>query len=1207
MSYSPQYDNNSSTATVDEHVLLDSLAKLMAFAAELRRVDPTHGAFRLNELVYHQPDAALADLALVRAHVTHLEGAIRAGTWKGKGPAAASEGPIGGSAPYALYHPAQPPPSPVQHHLQEPVAAELVSPAAPVRAPGWTPPGAAKLSELAVPQEPPRSGSGGRAPYLTDAVHNSPIAYADHAEPYSYYSAGAEGAARSRPPAAASSLRSSWPAQHDSGAIYEAAPVNPAIARSASRPPPPSAMTSQSSHSSSPDAAGMKGGPGSITASMFPPVDPSQVRPENVYVAFLEHRKSDPSSMDINLKAGDRVRITCVMDGNQIALGINVATGAEGTFPLACITQQLGGEGKKAATPGYTPTSSSSAQQSRSAESGSTLASTGGGSSSSAPQPGQPGRYLAVKTFNAQNELETSLKLGDEVDVMFFGGDNGETAYGLHRMTKIQGAFPASHLRLMPDAPTFQEEEDQWQQKSPTSPVSAGSVNKAEELYAQEHAFAIASGMELPSRTTSLSVRRASTSSSAQSEGLSRTSSVYDTSRSDIVPADYHSYHQHHHPHQQHLSHRPAPSTPSNGDMKTTIKRIEEENDIVYREYWDTTGTLKAGGKPVPLSMNLKLMKDLTSNIARQGFHTDNTEERLRERAAWADAADLASQQSSQQSWQHQAPGIPRSIGSHPAYAGGPARPSIIRPHSHPAPHPHPGLSPAPLPTPPVPSHSPAALELASRRRAVVLEVINELRYTEERYANDLRTLVDHIMRPLLDENVVARRADVDNIFKNVPELARLAECVARELDDAARVFDTDPFAVGPVFLKHVEEWNYYVKYVENYAMAKKTIRRLEDSRTGGEAFKQFLEKCRRKPECNRVDLSGFLILPIQRISRYWLLLQRLRKHCDQNDPAHETIEVAEQYMLQMGSMLDYAKRRDDDIHRMFEIAAEVENFPTNLISFTQRRFVKDFEVEDCSDGKRAVVFLFSDCFLVCGVRKPKDVAKGKKFDLRERFEVVATVMGEDAEDGSVLYLRVGGSVGDVAPHPPLHHRSSIASSISSSTQRLFGGSSANSVHSSESHLAPPSVGGGAGGVSAANATTILRFADTKRRGEFTAALAKCRARLVEPAPAAAAATVALQSAPVQSPAPTMLTPGGRGSDSHQYPPHQQYYHQQHHKQQQLGQRPTVMSGVGAPPSVAGGGGPPSASAYYRNDQELLDDLYYSIKGGGAPARAPGQ
>ncbi|KAJ3153332.1 Protein T2 [Geranomyces michiganensis] len=1166
MAFSQHHSGNSTSA--EEHVLLESLAKLMALAAELRRVDSVHSTFRVTELVYHEPDIALADLALVRAHVIHLEDAIHAGSWKGKGRAAggdgrghgAAPGAMGESTPYALNYSAPLPHPPPPRQQQEASAAELFSPAAPVRAPTWTAPRTINLSEIAIPQGPVRAGSGGSS-YLTDAVHQSPVAYADNAESYSYYGAGAGGAGRPRPAAPMSSLRSTLPSHPDRTAIYEAAPVNPVIAHPSSQPLPPQPLQPPKSSSSDPAAAK---GPGTLSASMFPPVDPSQVSPQNVYVAFLEHRKADPSSMDINLKAGDRVRITCVMDGGLVALGINIATGAEGTFPLACITQQPDWEQKKPASSGSISTFRNTTQQSRPHGIVNTVASAdGGSSSSSAPQPGQPGRYLAIKTFNAQTELETSLKLGDEVDVMFFGGDNNETAFGMHRMTKIQGAFPASHLRLLPDAPTFAEEQQQLQQSAPTTPVSP--INKAEELYAQEHAFAIASGMELPSRTTSLSVRRASTSSSAQSEGLSRTSSVYDTSRSETMPADYHQYHQHYNPQQQHLPHRPPPSTPSNGDMKTSIQRIEQENDIIYREYWDTTGTLKAGGKPVPLSMNLKLMKDLTSNIARQGFHTDNTEERLRERAAWVDAADLASQQSPQNLAQN------RSVGAHPGYAGGSAGHGNVRPHGHPSPHLH------PLPTPPVPSHSPAALELASRRRVVVLEVINELRYTEERYANDLRTLVNHIMRPLIDENVVARRADVDNIFKNVPELARLAECVARELDDAARVFDTDPFAVGPVFLKHVEEWNYYVKYVENYAMAKKTIRRLEDSRTGGEAFKQFLEKCRRKPECNRVDLSGFLILPIQRISRYWLLLQRLRKHCDQNDPAHEIIEVAEQYMLQMGSMLDYAKRRDDDIHRMFEIASEVENFPTNLISFTQRRFVQDFEAEDCADGKRVVVFLFSDCFLVCGVRKPKkDVVKGKKFDLRERFEVVATVVSEDAEDAGVLYLRAGGDVASSSgahAHPGLHPRSS--------TQRLFGSSNA-SIHSA------PSDGRHAQPGSAATASTVLRFSDAKRRGDFTAAVSKCRARLVEPpalTPAAAAAAAVSRPATAHSPAPMLAS--GRVSDH------------------QLGQRPTVVAG-GAGVATAGSG-PTSASAYYRNDQEMLDDLYYSIKGGGALARAPGQ
>ena len=39
-------------------------------------------------------------------------------------------------------------------------------------------------------------------------------------------------------------------------------------------------------------------------------------------------------------------------------------------------------------------------------------------------------------------------------------------------------------------------------------------------------------------------------------------------------------------------------------------------------------------------------------------------------------------------------------------------------------------------------------------------------------------------------------------------------------------------------------------------------------------------------------------------------------------------VEVAEQYMFQIGSVLDHAKRRDDESHRMFEIVLEVDGCP---------------------------------------------------------------------------------------------------------------------------------------------------------------------------------------------------------------------------------------------------------------------------------------
>src|SRR5690348_8824078 len=42
-------------------------------------------------------------------------------------------------------------------------------------------------------------------------------------------------------------------------------------------------------------------------------------------------------------------------------------------------------------------------------------------------------------------------------------------------------------------------------------------------------------------------------------------------------------------------------------------------------------------------------------------------------------------------------------------------------------------------------------------------------------------------------------------------------------------------------------------------------------------------------------------------------------------------IDVADQFMFQLGGMLDFEKRRDDETYRMFEIAQEVKGFPVRV------------------------------------------------------------------------------------------------------------------------------------------------------------------------------------------------------------------------------------------------------------------------------------
>ncbi|TPX53437.1 hypothetical protein PhCBS80983_g06293 [Powellomyces hirtus] len=1023
----------------DEVLLLDTLELLMSLAQQLRQIDTT--SVRVSELHYDHPELALTELTLVRARCNQLEDAIRAGKATGKGKRAAThDAPAFAASVHT---------SPDRH--PEPVAAEVVE--------------IGSSHHVDMPQNGRGLADGIE---LTNAWEDSPIRYNENHNPQ-----------QPAPPLDHSNQAQRSPSQYSTmtePAIYEAQPVNAVnsvnpVTRSASLPSKSQGTSSAQSRSEGNrmfDAMGPR----------CTPILDRDVDTNRVYIAFKPHLKADPTSLDVNLKAGDKVRVICVMEGGDV-LGINVATGVEGCFPLSCITtEQEWKEVQKPSTsaPAIIPFPTPFPHPSPAAPAG-----VGPSTRSMSSQDGQiPGRYLAIKSYLAQTELEASLKLGDEVDVTFFEA-NGATAFGTNRMTKIQGGFPASHLRLLPD--TGRPENKVI--VPPTSSLYGAPSYKLEELFAQDQAFAIASGMDLPARTTSLSVRRNSTSSSAPSENLSRTSSIYEAARVEGP-----SSHASGHATPPALSHRPA----STADIKMAMRRIGEENEVAYKEYWDTTGTLKAGGQPVPLSVNLELMKALTSNIAQHDFHGHNPEERLRERAELIDQMEGIS--SASLSDQARSP------------EGRPPRTSIFRqrdsylPVSHAISPPSPSLS-GPMPV--APPQSPAALEEAQRRKRVMLEVIRELEYTETNYRNDLHTLVEHIMKPLIAENIV-RKADIDNIFKNVPELAKLSDSVSKELSDAAKVFEQDPFAVGPVFLKHVEEWNLYVKYVENYAMAKKTLRRLEDAVPGGETFKHFLERCRRKPECHRVDLSGFLILPIQRISRYWLLLERLGKYSDHRNPAYEIIEVAQQYMFQMGSMLDYAKRRDDEIHRMFEIAEEVKGFPTNIISFTQRRFVKDFAAEDEQSGKKVVIFLFTDRLLLCTVRKAKDVAvDGRKYEMNTLFDLTTCAMQDDPNNSALLHIHVQRDPPAADPRNrssrssdgPLSPTGSLAASFTSWTNRLstasFESSSTPSPHNKHNSTASLGQGGLSSGLpSDTLSTTTLRFQTLNVRNDFNKAITQC-------------------------------------------------------------------------------------------------------------------
>ena len=91
----------------------------------------------------------------------------------------------------------------------------------------------------------------------------------------------------------------------------------------------------------------------------------------------------------------------------------------------------------------------------------------------------------------------------------------------------------------------------------------------------------------------------------------------------------------------------------------------------------------------------------------------------------------------------------------------------------------------------------------------------------------------------------------------------------------------------------------------------------------------------------SRQDLSDLLSLPVQRLPRYGLLLQELRKKTEGMNPNHadiEHLESAIQQIKKVTCQINSAKGQTENHMNMFEIVNQIENCPPNVLS-SQRVF----------------------------------------------------------------------------------------------------------------------------------------------------------------------------------------------------------------------------------------------------------------------------
>uniref|UniRef100_A0A672UQN7 MCF.2 cell line derived transforming sequence-like 2 n=1 Tax=Strigops habroptila TaxID=2489341 RepID=A0A672UQN7_STRHB len=181
--------------------------------------------------------------------------------------------------------------------------------------------------------------------------------------------------------------------------------------------------------------------------------------------------------------------------------------------------------------------------------------------------------------------------------------------------------------------------------------------------------------------------------------------------------------------------------------------------------------------------------------------------------------------------------------------------------------------------------------------------IINELIETERVYVEELQSIIEGYASEMDNPNLVhlipsALQNKKEILFGNLPEIYEFHNRIfLKEIENCIE----NPELLARCFLKRKEDLQIYEKYCQNKPRSEALWRQCGDS--------IFFQECQRKLD-HKLSLDAYLLKPVQRITKYQLLLKEMLK-CSKNSEGTAELEEA------LATMLDIIKSVNDSMHQI--------------------------------------------------------------------------------------------------------------------------------------------------------------------------------------------------------------------------------------------------------------------------------------------------
>ncbi|KRT82932.1 hypothetical protein AMK59_3067, partial [Oryctes borbonicus] len=195
------------------------------------------------------------------------------------------------------------------------------------------------------------------------------------------------------------------------------------------------------------------------------------------------------------------------------------------------------------------------------------------------------------------------------------------------------------------------------------------------------------------------------------------------------------------------------------------------------------------------------------------------------------------------------------------------------------------------------------------KRRTERKEIITEIVETEEKYSRDLQIVLEEFYQPMLVAGLLTSE-QLSAIFLNVEELLENSQALAERLRDAVEIAteqgDEDLLTVniGKLILEAAPMLHAFETYCIRQGAASLLLASLEKEK---ELLRIFLRVSQMENTVlRRMNLNSFLMVPVQRVTKYPLLLARLYKvtphHHETREQLRESQHKIELHLNHMNS-----------------------------------------------------------------------------------------------------------------------------------------------------------------------------------------------------------------------------------------------------------------------------------------------------------------